>query len=183
MNIFPYTIRDATEADAESIAFVHVNSWKTSYTGIIDPSFLETLSYEKRLASWKEILQSKNTQQLVALFDDQVVGFAGFGPALLESCIDHTLLNDKTANIGEVYSIYLLEQHKGKGCGKALFNQCRYHLGQKGGEYFVVRALRDNIRAIHFYEREGGSLIGEINISIGEKSYPESFYLFRTEAL
>lgn len=180
MSIFPYTIRNATESDAEGIAFVHVNSWKTSYTGIIDQSFLENLSYEKRLASWKEILQSKNTQQLVALFDDQIVGFAGFGSARLESCIDHSLLKDKTANIGEVYSIYLLEQHKGKGCGKALFNKCRYHLSQEGVESFVVRALTDNIRAIHFYEREGGKLIEEINISIGDKNYPESFYLFKT---
>jgi hypothetical protein len=80
MNTFPYTIRNATESDAEGIAFVHVNSWRTRYAGIIDPSFLENLSYDKRLASWKEILQSKSSQELAALFDDQIVGFAGFGP-------------------------------------------------------------------------------------------------------
>ena len=178
MSDFPYTIRNAIESDAEGIAFVHVNSWRTSYAGIIDPSFLENISYDKHLASWKEILQSKNSQELVILFEGKIVGFAGFGPVRLESCIDHPLLKDKNANIGEVYAIYLLEQHKGKGCGKALFNKCRFHLSQEGFESFVVRALTDNVRARSFYENEGGKLMREISIIIGDKSYPEVFYLF-----
>jgi hypothetical protein len=67
MNIFPYSIRKATSLDAEAITLVHVNSWQTSYTGIIEQSFLDNISFDKRLASWKEILQSKSMLHLVAL--------------------------------------------------------------------------------------------------------------------
>ena len=97
-----YLIREATESDAEGIAFVHVKSWQTSYAGIIDQSFLDTISYDQRLASWTKIVQSKNTRQFVAVFDEQIVGFAGFGPIRSESRIDHPLLKDKNANIGEI---------------------------------------------------------------------------------
>lgn len=112
----PYTIRQATEADAESIAFVHVNSWQTSYAGIIDQSFLDTISYEKRLVSWKEILASKRMLHLVGVHEDQIVGFVGIGPIRPEFRVaHHPLFQENVKSIGEVYAIYLLEHHKGKG--------------------------------------------------------------------
>ncbi|PJN55835.1 hypothetical protein PAEVO_25570 [Paenibacillus sp. GM2FR] len=44
-------IRHANEQDAAGIANVHVNSWKTTYKGIVDDSFLENLSAaDRRLA-------------------------------------------------------------------------------------------------------------------------------------
>lgn len=183
MTVFPYRIRKATESDAEGIAFVHVKSWQTSYAGIINQPFLDNISYDKRLASWKEILQSKNMLQLelVILFDEQIVGFAGVGPVRPESRVDqHSLFKNKEANIGEIYAIYLLEQHKGKGCGKALFDASRLWLCQQGFASFVVWALADNIRAGRFYEKEGGEIIGKKTRNIDDKDYQEACYLFTT---
>lgn len=183
MNISPYHIRQATEFDVEGIAFVQVNSWKTSYAGIIDQDFLDNISYEKRLSSWKDILLSKSSQELVVLFENKVIGFAGFGPIRSESRLDqHPFFSDQNARIGEIYAIYLLEEYKGKGLGKALFTQCRLWFIQKGFESFVVRALTNNVRAKRFYEKEGGKSIGEITITLGDKNYPEAFYLFRSKS-
>jgi hypothetical protein len=39
------------------------------------------------------------------MFDEQIVGFVGFGPVHLEPCINHPFLKDKNANIGEIYTI------------------------------------------------------------------------------
>jgi GNAT superfamily N-acetyltransferase len=183
MNTPNYVIREATESDAEGIAAVHVNSWQTSYAGIIDQSFLDNISYEDRLTLRREILQTKNVLHLVALFGEQSVGFAGAGPIRSESRVgQHSLFKDKEVGIGEIYAIYLLEEHKGKGCGKALFNTCRLWLSQQGFKSFVVRALVDNSRARRFYEREGGVLIGEMTINIFDKDYQEVCYLFTTHA-
>ena len=63
---------------------------------------------------------------------------------------------------------------------KALFQKCRLWFDQEGLESFVVRALTDNVRAKHFYEKEGGNSIGEITITLGDKNHPEAFYLFKT---
>lgn len=174
----PYHIRYATESDAEGIAFVHVNSWKTSYAGIIDQDFLDNISYEKRLSSWQEILQSKSPQELVVLLDDKIIGFVGFGFIRSESRPE--FFEKIETKMGEIYVIYLLEEHKRKGLGKALFTQCRLWFNRKELESFVVWALADNIHAKQFYEKEGGKSIGEISITIGDKNYSEACYLFKT---
>ena len=41
-------IRKASFSDAKEIANIHVNSWKTTYKGIIPDEFSHNLSYEKR---------------------------------------------------------------------------------------------------------------------------------------
>lgn len=45
-------IRRAGINDAQGIAIVHVNSWRTTYKGIIQNDFLNNLSYETEL--WKK---------------------------------------------------------------------------------------------------------------------------------
>lgn len=42
-------IRKATPSDAEGIARVHVESWKSTYINIVPEDFLKNLSYEKRV--------------------------------------------------------------------------------------------------------------------------------------
>ena len=41
-------IREATVADAEGIAIVHVDCWRTTYKDIMPSDFLDKLSYGKR---------------------------------------------------------------------------------------------------------------------------------------
>lgn len=46
-------IRRAIISDAPGIAKVHVDSWRTTYKGIIPQSFLDGLSYEQRTKLWE----------------------------------------------------------------------------------------------------------------------------------
>jgi ribosomal protein S18 acetylase RimI-like enzyme len=176
-NTSSYIIREATHKDAEGIAFVHVNSWKTSYRGLVDQDYLDAINYEDRLNLRKEILQITTLFHLVGVAGEQIVGFADVGPIRAESRVGLRVCEE---NIGEVYAIYLLEEYKGKGCGKALLDRCRQWLSENGFKSFVVRALAGNMRAKRFYEREGGRLIGENTIIIGDKPYHEVSYLFKT---
>lgn len=48
-------IRLASVRDIEGIARVHVESWKSTYNGIISESFLSNLTVEKRTKNWKVI--------------------------------------------------------------------------------------------------------------------------------
>jgi len=177
MSASVYKIQDAAESDAEGITFVHVNSWKTSYADVIDQSFLENISYDKRLAFRKEVLKSKETLHLVAIFKGQIVGFADAGRVRSESP-DHNHMKR-----GEIYAIYLLEHHKRKGIGTILYKQCRAWFSHQGMETFVTWVLVNNQRARCFYEREGGKIIDEKTITIGEKTYQEVCYGFTTQKL
>ncbi len=104
-------IREATVDDAQGIAHVHVDSWKTTYAGIVPTSFLQKLSHEKRADMWKTIIPSETGYVTVAeSLDGKIIGFAD------------SRLREKTANgqAGDLTSLYLLDAHHGKGIGKAL---------------------------------------------------------------
>ncbi|KAF0820926.1 MULTISPECIES: hypothetical protein [unclassified Cytobacillus] len=49
-------IRAAELSDAEGIAKVHVDSWRTTYKDIIPENFLENLSYQSREELWIYII-------------------------------------------------------------------------------------------------------------------------------
>ncbi|HBG34730.1 MAG TPA: hypothetical protein DER04_00580 [Holosporales bacterium] len=58
-------IREAVALDAEGTAYVHVKGWQTSYVRIIEQSYLDHISYVKRLDLRKEVLSSNKGLQLV----------------------------------------------------------------------------------------------------------------------
>lgn len=52
-------IRRAVLADAKGIAKVQVDSWQTTYQGIVPAEFLAGMSYEDREQKWKIVFPSK----------------------------------------------------------------------------------------------------------------------------
>src|SRR5262245_45632405 len=105
-------IRRATASDAEPIAQVHVLGWRTAYREILPVDFMNSLSVEARLAQWKGRLDQPDPEEaiFVAERDGQIVGFANAGP-------------EREGDLqfeGELYAIYLLENHRGQGLGRRL---------------------------------------------------------------
>jgi hypothetical protein len=49
-------VRDATYEDVPAIARVHVDTWRTTYQGIVPDEHLAKLSYQKRAEAWYQIL-------------------------------------------------------------------------------------------------------------------------------
>lgn len=162
-----YKIREATEADAEIINFVHIQTWKTNYIGIIDQEFLENIDLEKRLEFRKKILKDKSGIYLVATFQDKIIGFCDSGPIRFSENKNLSQEEwDKYKDYGEIYAIYLLQEHQGKGIGKALFQSTRLNLKKHGLDPFLVWVLKANKQARTFYEKEGGSELQEAILNI-----------------
>lgn len=180
MNTSPYEIRKAIASDAEGIAHVHVKSWQTSYRGIIEQSFLDNISYEQRLELRKKILNSEGALQLIVTFGEQIIGFADAGP-LRPKPYNEQFFPSQEENVkyGEIYAIYLLREHQRKGLGKKLYQECRRWFKVQGYHHFVTWGLADNTHARRFYESEGGELVGEITVNIGDQDYKENCYLFK----
>ncbi len=53
-------IRKAELKDISGIAKVHVDSWRTTYKGIVPDSFLDNLSYENREQIWKRGIEENH---------------------------------------------------------------------------------------------------------------------------
>lgn len=96
--------------DALGIAKVHVDSWRTTYKGIVPGTYLNNLSYSKREEVWRKNLLSGEVW--VAETDEgEIIGFSSGG-------------KERSGNYpgfeGEVYAIYLLKGYQKQGIGKRL---------------------------------------------------------------
>ena len=162
-------IRDATVEDAAAIARVHIDSWRTTYPGIVPQEILDTLSYEERELRWRDILTADETAifTYVAKGDQgEIVGFAGGG---LES-------NRDDIYRGELHGIYLLIEHQRKGVGRRLVSTVARRLLSDGIDSMLVWVLEDNKPACAFYEVLGGERVGEKSIAIGGADLAEVAY-------
>lgn len=165
-----FLIRSAILEDAEAIADIHVRAWQESYQGIIDQNYLDAISFSERFAFRKKILTHPKPAQinLVAVQNNKIVGFCDAGVAFDAS----------EAYRGEIYAIYLLDEFKRHGIGKALLKIINRHLEEHLLIPYVTWVLEKNKTACRFYEKSGGQFFKKKSVEIGDKNYIEVSYLF-----
>ena len=161
-------IREATLDDVPGIARVHVDTWRTTYSGIVPAEYLAGLSYEQRESRWRENLSSQGDGSftLVADADGSVVGFAGGGPE-----------RDTTPGYdGELYGLYVLAAYQRQGIGRELTLTVARRLAADGFRAMIIWVLKDNLKARAFYEAMGGVPVSEKTITIGGSELIEVAY-------
>jgi ribosomal protein S18 acetylase RimI-like enzyme len=162
-------VREATHRDVAAIARVHVDSWRTTYRGIIPEEFLANLSYENRENSWHNILDNApKDRSFTYVAEDasgQIIGFANGG-------VERT--GDPVYR-GELCAIYLLKRDQQKGIGRELVRTVAQKLGQMGIHSMLIWVLVDN-PACRFYKRLGGQKVYEKEIKIGGAKLIEIAY-------
>jgi L-amino acid N-acyltransferase YncA len=157
-------IREAVLEDAEGIARVHVDSWRTTYKEIVPESYLQQLSYEQRADNWRRGI-GKNALYVAEDDRGEIVGFATGG-------------KERTGNYdadGELYAIYLLKEVQGQGIGKKLTQALAQNLQAQGFTSMLVWVLDLNPSKV-FYESLGGQPIDESMIEIGGEEFKEIAY-------
>lgn len=159
---YKMNIRKAVLEDAEGIAKVHVDSWRTTYKGIVPDSFLENMSYAEREELWKKVI-SESAVLVAENEEGHIIGFASGGK---ERSGDYPVFQ------GELSAIYLLEDAQGKGVGKKLLEEIMSVLKDQGLTSMLVFVLKEN-PATHFYQALGGEIVDEIEIEIGGKVLKE----------
>ena len=138
-------IRHAKPSDAAALAGVHVDSWGTTYAGIVPQEYLSSFSYCSSQATWNETLETvgDKTSLLVAEdHEDKVIGFAHCGPQWQVDGAYH----------GEIYSLYLLEEYQRKGVGRRLFLAVTKRLLDDGMSSMLLWVFEANLGARRFYE-------------------------------
>ncbi len=162
-------IRDAINKDISKIAQVHVDTWRTTYQGILLDDILENLSYEKRENSWHQVFENaqKNGNFTYVAEDklQQIVGFANGG-------IERT--GDPFYR-GELNAIYILKSHQQKGIGRELVRVIVEKLNRMEIHSMLVWVLKGN-PASYFYEKLGGKKIYQKDIQRGETKLIEIAY-------
>ena len=153
-------IRPARLADAPHIAQVHVQAWHETYAGLVPERLLRSLSVERNIRMWREIIARPQTIVLVAehagataarvgTADIRAGGIGGFGSA--GPAGDKALGTD-----GELTALYLIQVLKRRGTGRALFTALTRALAGRGYRRAGTWVLAANDQARRFYEALGG---------------------------
>ena len=151
-------IRNACPSDAPGIARVHVESWRTTYPGIMPQEHLDSLSLPGHEDTWAMRLSDDSETRphvLVAEAEGgEIVGFVSGGPS-------------KTSDPefgAEVYSLYLLQSQQGRGLGRELTRGLARCLAADGHKTLLIWVNASN-PARGFYEAMGG-----VNARTGQRT-------------
>ncbi len=155
-----FTIRAADPSDAGEIARIYVDSWRDTYAGLLPDELLVGLDADDRETShWSRALTRRADRHAAFVVDaggDGVVGFASGGPARDRRFDYH----------GEVYTLYLRDDHQGIGLGKRLFTTMAARLVRTRGPTLAVWVLVGN-PARFFYEALGGTCFAHRHGTMG----------------
>ncbi|MGO9438402.1 MAG: N-acetyltransferase family protein [Terracidiphilus sp.] len=151
-----FRIRRAVAADARPIAHVHVESWRSTYAGLLPNDFLASLNVDERANMWAKMLATEEAFMFVAEDETGIFGFACGGKAR----------EARDSYDAELYAIYLLRESQRRGAGCRLFRALTRALRTIGYSGMVLWVLKNN-PAVKFYERMGGKQIAIKPIEIG----------------
>lgn len=150
-------VRPARLADAETIARVEVETWRTTYAGMLPDRVLLGMSERRQTASWAGFLRHRpDDVRISQTVKGSVTGFGNCG-AQRDSAIDFA---------GEIYTLYVLPDAQGNGAGRSLLLALFSRLVAMGYGSALVWVVRAN-PARYFYERLGGKQVMYRPIPVG----------------
>jgi ribosomal protein S18 acetylase RimI-like enzyme len=161
-------IRQAEFEDAAGIARVQIDTWRIAYRKIMPPRLLEEMNDVRIAAFWAQVIAEAQGKSFcfVASSAERIVGFASGGPRQ----------HSTDAIRGEVYALYVLPGHQGRGVGRRLVMTSFDRMLELGMREGRIWTLRENAPARGFYERIGGTATDNGYNDIGGIRYPEIAY-------
>ena len=150
-----YTIEKLSIENAHEYAYVNSRAWLESYKGIIDDEYLEKINTDESIKNFTEKLKGyvvNNPDHFFLLRVD--------GKPMGVLCVRKPKYEDYQ-DCGELGAIYLLNEVKGKGYGKVLFEYAKKELKKMGYKKMVNGCLEGN-PSNEFYKHMGGKLVKKI---------------------
>ena len=152
-------IRRASGTDARAIGRVHVETWQSTYAGLLPDAMLARMSEARQSAWWSQLLKDPGEARGIFVADDKdmgVVGFGSCGPVRdLPEGLDGT-----EVRVGEVYTLYVESDFQNQGFGRRLLDALFRQLRVDGCDTAVLWMLAANPTRF-FYEGLGGARVGE----------------------
>ena len=170
-------IRKAQSADAEVIALLGRITFRETFGYLFVDHASDLRAYLDRIFAVAKIRHSieqpENTYWL-ALIDALPVAYAKLkfpSPAALLPA----------GGVAQLQKIYVLEEFLGQGIGKPLFASVLEHASSLKVDNLWLDVLKENSRAIRFYERLGFKPLGDETYTIDAQTF--TFHLMALQGL
>lgn len=148
----PLIVRRARAEDSLAIARIHVETWRSTYAGLLPDAYLTGMAQGDSAIEWARRLSfaKQRGTTLAAAQGDEVVGFVSCGAQA----------GAEERYQGEVYALYVAEDWQNQGIGRALLTGAFETLAKSGRGSALVWVLSQN-PARFFYEALGGKLTAQ----------------------
>ncbi|MDD9917339.1 MAG: N-acetyltransferase [Rhodospirillaceae bacterium] len=161
-------IRVARLNDADAIAKVYVETWRSAYAGLVPDDVLTGMSESRQRRQWKAQIASGDT---VMVAEHPEYGIVGMGSCGL--CRDW-----RFAGSGEIYTLYVLPDWQDQGHGRDLLTAMLRAMRSAGFDGAVLWVLAGNPSRF-FYEAMGGRQVAQREERLWQTVLPELAYQWR----
>ena len=163
------TVRPGRVADAPAIARIEVETWRTTYAGMLPDKVLLAMSVQRLTISWASFLRQRpNDVRVAENAKGEAIGFGNCG-AQRNSTIDFA---------GEIYTLYVTPDAQGEGAGRGVLLGLFQRLVSMGYASALVWVVRAN-PSRYFYERLGGAQVMHKPIPLGGEQVEAVAYGWR----
>lgn len=162
------TVRAATPGDAGAIARIYVETWRATYAGVLPDKVLVEMSERRQAAIWLHAIRHAGPRQTVLVADQGRAPVLGFG-----SC--GRARSPGLRYEGEVFTLYVHQDHQGKGIGKLLLGALFQRLLESTARSALIWVLAPN-PARFFYEAMGGRRVAEREEKLWGTTLAEAAY-------
>jgi ribosomal protein S18 acetylase RimI-like enzyme len=160
-------VRDAAIDDADALATAHIDGWRVGYRGVVPDEYLDAeefaTSRRDRWQAWTWQASMPQSRMFAVTIQGRVVGFGHAGPEGIDTATPQTG-SEPPGDRGEVYGFYVHPTAWGSGAAPALMSRCEEFLRDEGFASAVLWVLRDNPRALAFYEKAGWRFTGQVSM-------------------
>lgn len=165
----PFEIRPGTGDDLFMIAGVLVDTWRSTFRGLLADDFLDGMSREDQAVRHARRMGAPGVHYLVAVEPSGggIVGFANFGPGR----------GTVPADLHEIYALYVRAGYQGAGIGTALVSTAAGHCAEQGARSLFAWVLSGNPNR-KFYERLGAKAVETSSIWLDDRHYEQVAYLW-----
>jgi ribosomal protein S18 acetylase RimI-like enzyme len=148
-----YTIERAAPGDEAALAYIHTESWKAGFRGILDPETLEN---------------STQLDRSIAMYQRLLAADFGKGYLLKVDGTPHCLAwwnatrSEDMPGYAELICIHSLPGHWQCGYGSHMMDTVLQDMADAGYKKVMLWVFEENTRARKFYEAKGFVTYGKV---------------------
>jgi hypothetical protein len=164
-------VRPARPSDGAAIAAVHVAAWRSAYAGMLPDRTLTHLSPGRQEVYYGRLIRTGHIVHVAEPPSDDpshpsIIGFVTAGILASAAIAD-----------GEIETLYVLDDFREQGVGRALIHAAARDLAAAGCRSAFVWVLSQN-PSRWFYERLGAVRAVEGVVRVGGETQPQTAFVW-----
>jgi ribosomal protein S18 acetylase RimI-like enzyme len=167
VEVLELKIRKANVDDVKVISKIYIDTWKTTYQGLVPNDFLNELSYEEAEDKWTNFTNDQIHKSFIYVAINEYEEIIGFAAAQSSSDVEFR---------GELYSLYLVPKAQGLGAGRSLISAVAQHFMEEGISSMMVWVMKNNKSGRGFYKRLGGKYYTHRESQFGDFKVEDEAY-------